>query len=431
MTGLLSLLITLLLPLAAEAGPIDYYQVSGASPALETASAFRDLSFGADEYAVAAGAPVSQPNDDHCCVFSPDGRLLWIQTAQTATPQQGGGGLARINRFDAATGARLGEIPIDSRWPQNPLNPALAQFGLKADRADGLAASAKYLGVLVRAGEQPRRWLPALYDAATGKLVKTLPLIAGTGKSLPHNLLFSDDGRYLVFEHDLPRSLYTFDIASGRAKKANLDFLLDRQGLKACASPLYPLPGGQVALIAARQQDEARRLVILDLDASEIVQVLGEGFEFDTRFEQKSAFDSRGQLLIGPLRAQGDQDKASRCADGAPCLRLAKFPSLTALIRFQLKTQAGAPILSYFSAENTRMALSEADPRLLVVGSGTPADADYAMLIDTLDQGHILSWVKLPVRHGSWFRIGPRRDGGYWVLADQPPPGTGLRLFRF
>ncbi|MEZ0369269.1 MAG: hypothetical protein ACAI44_09310 [Candidatus Sericytochromatia bacterium] len=414
------------------ASAADIYHLSGNNPELEMVSAFRDLNFARDEFTVDGSQSVAQPNDENCCVFSPDGRWLWVQTKKIAAAKSGGGVMAHVSKIDTLSGKTLSDIPIDLRWPKNPLTPIFTKQGLKADTADRLATSDKRLALLVRAGYAPMRWVPVLYDAASGKLSKILPKITGSANSSPLSLLFSDDGRYLIFEHTAPHRLNIIGTASGTTRQLNLAGMLGQAGLESVSSALYPLPGGQLAFFARRHDDpNEQRIVVLDLDAGSITAVLGEKLDMDINIASEGGFGFKGQALFGPARSRGDDDDASRCGGGGPCLRLYKFPELKEMVRFKVKSEEGSPLLEYVNGANQRMALSEYDSRLLIVGSNTDAKVDYALLLDTTETGEIHDWVKLPVRHNAWFRIGPRREGGYWVLGEQPQPGVGLRLFKF
>ncbi|HEY9842456.1 MAG TPA: hypothetical protein V6D23_18485 [Candidatus Obscuribacterales bacterium] len=420
---------------------VDFHQVSGTAPDLETLNSYRDLNFPASEFTADGTMSVVQPNDGFGAILSEDGKAAFVQTWTIAPAGGEAGVMAHINKFDTATGKKVLDIPIEKRLPNNALIKHFATQQVKPIESDALASAGNYLVAMVLGGYQPKRWIPVVFDARNGKVVKFLPKITEVDKSFVAVFQITPDGRSLMFhcnaEGGCKNDLYVFDVPSGKLRWAGkYTSYLQPAGLEDLPfNHFFPLPNNQLASFAKIMGGDERsggRVTVLDLMTGKLSAVLGEGLEFDTNFQRVSMITPDGQLAVIPSREVGDESNDSRCAGGDPCHRLLKFPEMDWMSRFKLHTDGHHAVMEYFGTPSMAFALNPADPRLLVVGSNSYASprTDYAMLLDTTNtDGDIVEWYKLPTKGDRWLKTASAADGGYWVLGEQPK-GTGLRLVR-
>ncbi len=436
--SLLSLFLVWVVIRPAQA--IDYHQVSGTNPPLEIWNNYKDLHFPASEFTAEGTMSVIQPNNRFGATFSDDGKSVFVQTWTIAPAGGEAGVMAHISKFETATGKKIRDIPIEKRLPQNALNAAFAAQKLKPIQSDAMVSAGNLLVAMVLGGYQPKRWIPVVFDATTGKPIKFLPKITEVDKAFVAEFQITPDGKNLMFhcnaEGRCKQDLYVFDIPTGKLRWSNkYDSFLQPEGLTiAPFCEFFPLPKNQLAGFAEKKRDADHadgRVFVLDLLSGKLSAVLGEGLEFAANFQRTSLITPDGALAVFPAREIGDESNASRCAGGGPCHRLHKFPEMDWMVKFLLHTDGHRPVIEYFETPTLEYAINPADPRLLVVGSNSYANprVDYFMLLDTLSSGDILGWYKLPTKGDQWLISAIAAEGGFWILGEQPK-GNGLRLVR-
>lgn len=357
------------------------------------------------------------------CVFSADGRFVFVKTTKGSENAGKGGYGTHLNKIDAATGKIVGDIPLTiSTFPNNPLKGVMAPFK-EVFEAQAMASHGNLLAVMTEVSQrndvrEPIAFVPVLFDVTTGKPLKKLgggQVAKGNGAA---NVIFSPDGKYLVAEVEC--SVFAWEVASGKTVA----------GIKtACGGwvgqPRTAVVGSQLHMWSG--EGDAVRLQVYDLATAKPVNQVGSGWKFPANPQFFGFSPSGRQTIFEMHRTEDDDPNATSCSNG-PCPRIFNLPGMQEVGLLKVWNDNNACFIDY-AGDSERLAWSKDESHLLITGFDDEENRSYGVLYD-MQGNRALDILKLPLRKDTFHKVGTTPDGTFLILG-QHPTQPGLRVLRW